>query len=88
MKYDEKTGKQIPESRSDEIKVAMDRLNEIRKSTDGQNDKIYEICSMLCDISVSLGLVVDILGMMFNRIAKEGEKADDKRSAENTGSVE
>ena len=88
MKYDEKTGKPIPESRSDEIKMAMERLNEIRKTTEGQNDKILEICNMLCDISISLGLVVDIIGMLYNRIVKEGAKENDERSAEDTGSVE
>ena len=87
MKYDEKTGKQIPESRSDEIKIAMERLNDVRKATEGENDKILEICNMLCDISISLGLVVDIIGMLYNRIVKEGSK-NDERSAEDSGSVE
>lgn len=94
MKYDEKTGKPIPENRSDEVNLTMERLNEIRKNTNGMNDKQVEICNLLADISVSLGLTVDMLGILLNRMIdkdkkpEEGESVNDERSAESTGSVE
>ena len=89
MKYDEKTGEKIPENRSDEINISMERLVDIRKKTGGFNNKEIEICDMLCDINVSLGLVVDILSVMYNRlIGKDGTEKNDERSAETEGSVE
>lgn len=90
MKYNENTGKGIPESRSDEIKISIERMNEIRKATNGLNDKGVEISNLLCDISISLGLIVDILSVMYNdkkQIEKE-VKENDERTAENTGSVD
>lgn len=87
MKYNEKTGKGIPESRSDEIKISIERMNEIRKATNGLNDKGVEISNLLCDISISLGLIVDILSVMYNEKKKE-VKDNDERTAEDQGSVD
>ena len=91
MKFDEKTGKPIPENRSDEVNLTMERLNEIRKNTNGMNDKQIEICNLLADISVSLGLAVDMLGVLLNKMINKtgkGEKENDERATETTGSVE
>jgi len=90
MKYNEKTGKGIPENRSDEIKISIERMNEIRKATNGLNDKGVEISNLLCDISISLGLIVDILSVMYNekKQSEKGVKDNDERTAENTGSVD
>ena len=88
MKFDEKTGKGIPESRSDEIKLAIERMNEVRKATSGLNDKGVEIANLLCDISISLGLIVDILSVMYNDKKQKEVKNNDERTAENTGSVD
>lgn len=68
MKYDEKTGKEIPESRMDEIKVSIDRLQKLSKETNGMIDKAVERNVVLMDISVSLGLLVDICGAIYNKL--------------------
>ena len=68
MKYDEKTGKEIPESRMDEIKVSIDRLQKLSKETNGMMDKSVERNIVLMDISVSLGLLVDICGAIYNKL--------------------
>jgi len=90
MKFDEKTGKGIPESRSDEIKLAIERMNEVRKATSGLNDKGVEISNLLCDINISLGLIVDILSVMYNekKQSEKGVKDNDERTAEDQESVD
>lgn len=88
MKYNEKTGKGIPESRSDEIKISIERMNEIRKATNGLNDKGVEISNLLCDISISLGLIVDILSVMYNDKKQKEVKDNDERTAEDQRSVD
>lgn len=90
MKFDEKTGKPIPENRQDEIRITLERLNEIREKTNGFNDKQTEICTLLGDISVSNALIVDILGALYNYILKKdkGEETNDECPAEDTGSVD
>ena len=90
MKYNEKTGKGIPENRSDEIKISIERMNEIRKATNGLNDKGVEISNLLCDINISLGLIVDILSVMYNekKQSEKGVKDNDERTAEDQESVD
>lgn len=70
MKYDEKTGKAIPENRSDEVSITLQNINEIHKKTNGMNDKMNDVCQLLADISVSLGLLVDVVAMMYNKTVK------------------
>ena len=70
MKYDEKTGKPTPESRSDEINLSIQEINEIHKQTNGMSDKMHDVCKMLADIDVSLGFMVDILSVIYNKLIK------------------
>ena len=72
MKYDEKTGKKVPESRGDEIKLSLEALKKTAEKTDGLFDRQVEISWLLRDVDVSLALVVDMLGLLMNRmIGKE-----------------
>ena len=73
MKYDEKTGKQIPESRVDEIKLSFEALKKLADSTNGTFDRQVEVAWLLRDIDQSLGLLVDMLGMMLARVLKDEE---------------
>jgi hypothetical protein len=71
MKFDEKTGKEIPESRSDEIKISHKKLEKISNDTGGLLGKEFEMAWNLCDINVSLGILVDMVGVILNRMIKE-----------------
>lgn len=68
MKTDEKTGNKTPESRLDEIKLSLEQLYEIQKKSDGLMDRDFETNVLLKDISVSLGLLVDMAGVIINRL--------------------
>lgn len=82
MKYDEKTGKAIPENRSDEVSITLQNINEIHKKTNGMNDKMNDVCQMVADISVSLGLVVDVLAMIYNKTVKSEDDTASEPSEE------
>lgn len=69
MKYDEKTGKKIPETRGDEIKLSMMELQELAKKSNGTFDRQVEVAWLLRDIDQSLGLLVDMLGLLMAKIA-------------------
>lgn len=73
MKYDENTGKQVPESRVDEIKISFEALKKLADSTNGTFDRQVEVAWLLRDIDQSLALLVDMIGMMLARILKEEE---------------
>lgn len=68
MKTDEKTGNKTPESRLDEIKLSLEQLYELQKKSDGLMDRDFETNVLLKDISVSLGLLVDMAGVIVNRL--------------------
>ena len=81
MKYDEKTGKKIPESRMDEIQLSMDNLKELAEKSNGTMDRKIEIAWILRDINVSLALIFDAMAMVINNSSamhvqneKKGEK--------------
>ena len=74
MKYDEKTGEKKPECRMDEIKLSLEQLNNLQKKTNGMIGLENENNLLLKDISVSLGLVVDILGTMYNRMFSQDKE--------------
>lgn len=82
MKFDEKTGKPIPESRGDEIKLTLEQLNSLRKQTNGQNDKLTEICTLLADINVSLGILVDIASVSYNKFVAQENPAEGEQPVE------
>lgn len=68
MKTDEKTGNKTPECRLDEIKLSLEQLYELQKKSDGLMDRDFEANVLLKDISVSLGLLVDMTGVIVNRL--------------------
>ena len=72
MKYDEKTGEKTPESRTDEIKISLEQLYNLQKKCDGLMDKEFESNILLKDISVSLGLITDMLGVLVNKMVGDG----------------
>ena len=70
MKYDEKTGKKIPENRTDEVKLTMDGLKDLDERCNGFASPSLVTNTLLSDINVSLGLLVDIAGSILNRLIK------------------
>ena len=72
MKYNEKTGEKTPESRTDEIKISLENLYELQKKCDGLMDREFENNILLKDISVSLALITDMLGVLVNKIVGNG----------------
>lgn len=76
MKYDEATGKQIPQNRTDEIKLSMLQLEDMIKESKYKLDSTVETAWILHDINVSLALLVDMVAMMIN----ERKKKDDERT--------
>ena len=69
MRYDEKTGEKKPESRTDEIKLSLEQMHNLQKKTEGLLDKDFENSIMLKDISVSLGLLVNICGVILRKLS-------------------
>ena len=68
MKYDEKTGKKVPENRGDEIKLSFNELQDLAEKSNGTFDRQVEVAWLLRDIDQSLALVVDMLGLLINRL--------------------
>ena len=68
MKYNEKTGEKVPENRTDEIKLSLEQLHSLQQKTDGMVSKDFENNILLKDISISLGLITDILATIYNRM--------------------
>ncbi len=73
MKFDEKTGEKKPESRTDEINISIERLHKTNKENNGLLDKNVERNVLLMDISVSLGLLVDICGAIYNKLVGQDD---------------
>ena len=69
MKYNEKTGEKTPESRTDEIKISFEQLYGLQKKSEGLIDRGFENNILLKDIDVSLALLVDMIGVLVNKIA-------------------
>ena len=72
MKFDEKTGDKIPESRSDEVKLSLDQLYNLQKESKGLMDRDFETNVLLKDIDVSLGLLTDMIGVIVNHMVGNG----------------
>lgn len=70
MKYDEKTGKKIPENRTDEIKLTMEGLKDLDERCNGFASPSLVTNTLLSDINVSLALLVDIAGSILNHMLK------------------
>ena len=74
MKFNEKTGEKIPESRKDEFELTMEQLLNLQKQTKGLVSTEFENNIILKDISLSLALIVDMLRELYNRLLfKNGE---------------
>ena len=80
MKYDEKSGKKKPENRSDEVRINLEKLHELHEKTEGMLDKDIEFSVLLQDINISLGLVVDLLGSLYNKLCVTEDSTNDKRT--------
>ena len=70
MKYNEKTGEKEPENRRDEIQISLEQLEALRNKCVGNLDKQTVNNILLQDISISLGLLVDITASIYNRMVK------------------
>lgn len=81
MKYDEKSGKKIPESRMDEITLSMESLKELAEKCGGAMDREIEIAWSLRDINVTLALIFDVMAMVVNKYGTVGiqEKKEEKK---------
>lgn len=75
MKYDEKTGKKIPENRMDEVAITLKNLQDLDEKCHGLTSPAMVTNTLLNDISVSLALLVDITGSIFNRMIKAEKNA-------------
>ena len=82
MKFDEKTGKKIPENRTDEITLTMERLKEHDERCEGTLNPTIVTNTMLSDISVSLGLLVDMVGTMLNMKIKAEKIQTEKNTSD------
>ena len=70
MKYDENTGKKIPQNRMDDIMLSAEKTNQMADEAKGMIDpRLIELYT-LQDISVSVALLVDICGNILNRMIK------------------
>ena len=77
MKYDEKTGKKVPESRVDEIKLSFESLKELAEKTNGVFDRNVELAWILRDISQTNALLVDMIGMLLHHIIKSNDGGEE-----------
>ena len=68
MKYNEKTGEKTPENRTDEVKLSLEQLRTLREKCNGALDPHFESTILFQDISISLGLLVDINAAIYNRM--------------------
>lgn len=75
MKYDEKTGKKIPESRVDEVSITLQNLKDLDEKCQGLTSPAMVTNTLLNDISVSLAILVDITGNILNRMIKAEKTA-------------
>lgn len=57
-----------PENRCDELQLSLSKLREVAENSKGTMNPAIETNWLLRDISISLGLLVDITGAMLNNI--------------------
>ena len=74
MKYNEKTGEKTPENRTDEVKLSLEQLHSLQEKCNGTMDRTFANNILLQDISLSLGLLVDITASIYNRMIGVGGK--------------
>ena len=68
MKYNEKTGEKKPENRTDEVNLSIEQLHNLQKKCNSMVSKDFENNIILKDISISLGLLVDIAASIYNKM--------------------
>ena len=57
-----------PECRMDEFLLSMEKLGEVAKQSGGAMDRVVETNWLLRELNVSAALLVDIMGVMYNRL--------------------
>ena len=72
MKYNEKTGEKKPENRTDEVNLSLEQLHNLQEKCKGLVSKDFENNILLKDISISLGLLVDIAASIYNKMIEVG----------------
>lgn len=72
MKYNEKTGEKTPENRTDEVKLSLEQLHSLQEKYNGTMDRTFYNNILLQDISISLGLLVDITASIYNKMIGVG----------------
>ena len=72
MKYNEKTGEKTPENRTDEVKLSLEQLHNLQEKYNGTMDRTFYNNILLQDISISLGLLVDITASIYNKMVEAG----------------
>lgn len=72
MKYNEKTGEKTPENRTDEVKLSLEQLHSLQEKCKGMVSNDFENNILLKDISISLGLLVDITASIYNKMIGVG----------------
>ena len=72
MKYNEKTGEKKPENRTDEVNLSIEQLHNLQKKCNSMVSKDFENNILLKDISISLGLLVDIAASIYNKMVEAG----------------
>ena len=80
MKFDQKTGKKIPENRMDEILLSNEKTNKMAEDAKGMLDPNLVKLYTLQDINISLALLVDMVGTIINRQIKAEKTAKDNPS--------
>lgn len=77
MKYDEKTGKKIPESRTDEVKLTIDFLKGLDTKCEGSLSPSIVVSTLLTEIALSTAQLVDIAGTILNKTIQAEKNAEE-----------
>ena len=88
MKYDEKTGRKIPENRRDEVQLSMEEIKKLYQDTNGMADQHIEHGILLRDIDISLALIVDMFANIYNITLKKVGEANGQSNGDHFDAVE
>lgn len=88
MKFDEKTGRKIPENRRDEVQLSMNEIKKLYTDTNGMADQRIEHGILLRDIDISLALIVDMLASIYNFTMKKGGESNGQSNGDRGATVE
>ena len=88
MKYNEKTGRKIPENRRDEVQLSMEEIKKLYKDTNGMADQHIEHGILLRDIDISLALIVDMFAHIYNITIKKAGEANGQSNGVDCSAIE